>query len=129
MAVGLSAANLVNNWLNMLAGIAFTGPSSLYVATHYGDPGGAGTANPGGDPTRKALTLATPASGGTIAMTGTVPSWTITYSGTLTHISVWDSLTGGNFLWSAQLGSPTTVTNGDTFRLSACGISFNALAA
>ena len=128
MAVGLSIVNVANKWLNTFAGVDSTWPSALYVATHYGDPGGDGTANPSGDTTRKLLTLAT-ASAGAIAMTGTAPSWTSTYSGTLTYISVWSASTSGNFLWSAQLGTPITVTNGDTFTLTACGVSLNTLAA
>lgn len=111
----------------MLAGVAFTGPSALYVAIHNGDPGSDGTASPSGNTTRKALTLAA-ASSGTIAMTGTNPSWTMTTSETLTHISVWDSLTAGKFLWSAQLSLSKTVTNGDTFTLTACGMSLNPVA-
>lgn len=128
MAAGLSTTNLANSWLNLLRGVAFTAPTSLYVKLHTGDPGASGTANPSGNTTRVALTFSA-ASGGTVALTGTPPSWTMTTSETLTHISVWDASTSGNFLWSVALSSSKTVTNSDTFTLTACGISLSPVAA
>lgn len=128
MAVGLSTTNIANKWLNTLAGVGFTAPTALWVAIHTGDPGASGTANLSGNTTRKALSLGTPANG-TVSMTGTSPSWTMTTSETLSHISVWDASTSGNFLWSAQLSSSKTVTNSDTFTLTACGVSLSPVAA
>lgn len=126
MAVGLSAA-LVNNWLNMLRGVAFTAPSGLYVKLHTGDPGAVGTANASVVTTRATLTLAA-ASGGAIALTGTPLSWSMTASETISHISVWDSASAGNFLWSVQLAVPKTVANSDTLTLVTCGLTLAPLA-
>ena len=128
MAVGLGTTTLANNWLNMLRGTAFTAPSGTYVRLHVGDPGSAGTANGSAVTTRSQLTLAA-ASGGAVALTGTQPSWSMTTSETVSYISVWDSSTAGNFLWSAQLAVAKTVANGDTLTLTTCGLSLSPLAA
>ena len=77
--------------------------------------------------TRSIATFAT-ASGGAIALTGTNPSWSMTTSETVTDISVWDSSTAGNFLWSAVLTTPKTVANGDTLTLNTCGLSLTPVA-
>lgn len=127
MAVGLSTTNLANNWLNMLRGTAFTAPSALYVKLHVGDPGNAGTASPSAVTTRSALTLAA-ASGGAVGLTGTAPSWSMTTTENISHISVWDNATAGNFLWSAQLAVTKTVADGDTLTLTTCGLSLSPLA-
>jgi hypothetical protein len=128
VAVGLGTTTLANNWLNMLRGTAFTAPSGTYVRLHVGDPGSAGTANGSAVTTRSQLTLAA-ASGGAVALTGTQPSWSMTTSETVSYISVWDSSTAGNFLWSAQLAVAKTVANGDTLTLTTCGLSLSPLAA
>lgn len=128
MAVGLSTTNLANKWLDMLGGTAFTAPSGTYVKLHQGDPGSAGTANASAVTTRSELTL-TSASSGAVALTGTQPSWSMTASEVISHISVWDAATGGDFLWSAQLAVAKTVANGDTLTLTTCGLSLTPLAA
>lgn len=128
MAVGLATTTLANNWLNMLRGTAFTAPAALYVKLHTGDPGASAAANASAVTTRSLLTLAA-ASGGAVALTGTQPSWSMTTSETISYISVWDSSTAGNFLWSAQLSVSKTVANGDTLTLTTCGLSLTPLAA
>jgi len=128
VAVGLSTTNLANNWLNMLRGSAFNAPTSLYVKLHVGDPGSAGTASPSAVATRAQLTLAQ-ASGGAVALTGTQPSWLMTASENISHISVWDNASSGSFLWSAQLAVTKTVASGDTLTLTTCGLSLSPLAA
>lgn len=128
MAVGLATTTLANSWLNMLRAVAFTAPAGTYVKLHIGDPGAAATANASAVTTRSLLTLAA-ASAGAVALTGTQPSWSMTTGETISHISVWDAATAGNFLWSAQLSVSKTVTNGDTLTLTTCGLSLSPLAA
>lgn len=130
MTAGLHAVNLANKWLDMLAATAFTAPSNTYVQLHTGDPGSAGTANVvSPDPTRKLITWSAAASGSK-AMSGTL-SWTSWASGTetLTHISVWDASSAGNFLFSGALGTSRTVNDGDTFNLTSLSIAFTPVAA
>lgn len=128
MAVGLSTTNLANKWLDMLRGATFTAPSALYVKLHVGDPGAAGTANPSAVTARSILLLAQ-ASSGTVALAGAQPAWAMTTTETISHLSVWDASSGGNFLWSAQLSLAKSVANGDTLTLTTCGLTLTPLAA
>ena len=41
------------------------------------------------------------------------------YSGTVTHIGIYDALTGGNLLFHGQLTVSKTITTGDTFQINA----------
>jgi hypothetical protein len=130
MTVGLSSANIATPWLNTLRGTNMTAPTGLFVKLHTADPGAAGaTAAAAGSTTRVAVTEAAP-SGGAIAMTGTQPSWTNGgTSETLTHISVWDAASAGNFLFSAALTATQAWASGNTFTLTSLGVSLTPIAA
>lgn len=130
MTAGLHAVNLANKWLDMLGATAFTAPATTAVKLHTGDPGSAGTANASAETTRKALTWSA-ASAGSKAITTTLPQWATWTAGseTITHISVWDSTTAGNFLFSAALTASKSVTNGDTLNLTALTFAFTPIAA
>ena len=129
MTVGFSATQLLNGWLNVLRGTTFTGITAVYVKLHTGDPGvGAGNAAVGST-TRPAITWAA-ASGGSIAMTGTAPSWTNGgTSETITHISFWDAATAGNFLFSAALGTGKAWASTDTLTLTTQTVAVTPVAA
>jgi hypothetical protein len=130
MAVGLSVANLANKWLDLLRGVDWTGRpgGTLYVALHTGEPGSAGTANQASITLRQPLVLAQ-ASNGSVALTGSQPTWTWNVSGqTLRNVSVWTAATGGTFLWSVGLSTSRQVAIGDTFTLTACGMTLSPLA-
>lgn len=130
MTVGLHAVNLANKWLDMLAGTAFTAPSSANVKLHTGDPGSAGTSNASAETTRKALTWSA-ASAGSKAIAATLPSWATWSAGseTISHISVWDNISAGNFLFSVALTASKSVTNGDTLNLTSLTFAFTPIAA
>ncbi len=130
MTVGLHAVNLANKWLDMLAGTAFTAPTNTYVKLHTGDPGSAATSNASANTTRVILAWSAAASGAK-AITATLPQWATWAAGseTISHISVWDNLTTGNFLFSAALTSSKSITNGDTLNLTSLSITFTPLAA
>lgn len=129
MTVGLSTTNLANAMLNGIRNTNFA-VSATYIKIHTGDPGASGTsAAAAGSTTRSAVTFSA-ASSGAIALTGTQPTWTNGgTSETVTHISVWDASTSGNFLWSAQLTTGKTWASGDTLTLTSCGLSLSPLAA
>lgn len=129
MAVGLNTTNMAHQWLNWIRGVATTAPSGTYVKLHTGDPGGAGTtAAAAGSTTRVSATFSA-ASGGAIALSNS-PQWTNGgTSETLTHISVWDASTAGNFLWSAALSSSQAWASTNTFTLTTLGVSITPLAA
>ena len=130
MAVGLHAVNLANKWLDMLAGTAFTAPASANMKLHTADPGSAGTTAPSAETTRKALTWSA-ASGGSKAITATLPQWAAWAAGseTLSHFTVWDNISAGNFLYSGAFTVAKPVTNGDTVNVTAHSISFTPVAA
>lgn len=130
MATGLHAVNLANKWLDMLAATAFTAPPASAVKLHTGDPGAAATANPSSVTTRPTVTWSA-ASAGSKAMSNT-PSWA-SWAGTngevVTHISLWDATTAGNFLLSAALTASKTINTGDTLNLTSLSVAFTPIAA
>lgn len=130
MTVGLHAANLANEWLDMLANSAFAEKANTYVKLHTGDPGSAGTSNASANTTRVVISWSA-ASGGSKAITTTLPAWTSWASGseTISHISIWDNLTAGNFLYSVTLTASRAVVNGDSLTLASHSIAFTPIAA
>lgn len=129
MAVGLSAANLANKWLDMVGGTAFTAPTNVYVKLHTADPGSAGATAASANTTRVVVTWSA-ASAGSKAMTGTL-SWASWASGTetISHISIWDNISAGSFLWSGALSASKTVNNGDTLQITSLTLSLTPVAA
>ena len=127
MTVGLATTTLANNWLNMLRQVAFTAPAGTYIKLHTADPGAAGTANPSAVTTRASATFSA-ASAGAIALSNS-PSFSMTTTETITHISVWDASSAGNFLWSAALTTSKSVVNTDTLTFTTLGVSLSPLAA
>ena len=128
MAVGLATTTLANKLLDTIRNVSFAN-AATYVRLHTGDPGSAGnTAASAGSTSRSQVTFSA-ASGGAIALTGTQPTWTNGgTSETITHISVWDASSSGNFLWSAALTSSKSWASGDTLTLTSCGLSLSPLA-
>jgi hypothetical protein len=115
MATGMSAY-LANSLLNALGNNTAFAVTAPYVQLRIGDPAAAGTANPATETTRKAVSFAG-ASGGAIA-SDTDVTWTnISGSQDATFFTAWDSLTGGNFLFSGTItGNPYTA--GDTYTIT-----------
>jgi len=130
MTVGVSSANIATPFLNAIRATNWTAPTGTFVKLHTADPGAAGaTAAAAGSTTRPAVTFAAPSSNA-IAMTGTAPSWTNGgTTETLTHISVWDAATAGNFLFSAVLTASQAWASGNTFALTALTVSLSPIAA
>lgn len=127
MAVGLSATNLANKLLDTVRNTSFA-VAGTFVKVHTGDPG-TGAANASAGSTARPQVTFAAASNGAIALTGTQPVWTNGgTSETVTHISVWDSATAGNLLWTAQLASSKAWSAGDTLTLTSCGLSLSPLA-
>jgi len=127
MTVGLATTTLANNWLNMLRAVAFTAPAATYIKLHTADPGAAATANASAVTTRQSATFSA-ASTGAIALSNS-PSFSMTTTETITHISVWDASTAGNLLWTAALTASKSVVNTDTLTFTTLGVSLSPLAA
>lgn len=129
MTVGLHAVNLANAWLNVFSGTSITAPANTFVKAHTGDPGSAGTSNASAETTRKQLAWLA-ASAGSKSITSTLPSWVWSAgSETISHMSVWDALTSGNFFYSFALTASKSITNGDTLNLTSHSVSLTPIAA
>ena len=129
MTVGLSADITANKLLNTIGrtGTTFTA-GSLYVQLHTGDPGSAGTANASAVTTRYAATFSA-ASAGSMALTSMGGTYAMTGTETISHISLHDASTAGNFLWSVALTASKSVINGDTLSLTSLTLAFTPIAA
>lgn len=132
MAVGGHAVNFLNKFLNILSGTTFTAPTNTYMKLHTADPGSAGTTAPSAETTRKVLAWAAAASGSKAAQ-ATFPSWTSwpapANGESITHASVWDDISAGNFLYSFAFTTPRTVNTGDTLNLNSHSIGVTPVAA
>jgi hypothetical protein len=128
MAVGISTPNVANPMLDWLRGVTPPTISGLYVKLHTGDPGAAGTSAASAVTARMQATM-NAASGGTISLNTISGSWAMTATETISHISVWDASTGGNFLFSAALITPRNVVSGDTLTLTTLTVGHTPLAA
>lgn len=115
MTVGQSSAH-AHGILNLLRGTDYTA-FSPHVKLHTGDPGSAGTANASTETTRKALTFAAPSAGSSAA---SAVSWALWSAGseTISHFSIWDASSSGNFKMSGTLAVSKAIANGDTLNLT-----------
>ena len=126
MTVGLASAQ-ATALLNLYRATNITAPANVYLKLHTGDPGSAGTANASAVTTRNAITFSAPSSG-SMALSS-VGSFSMTTSETISHVSIWDASTSGNFLQSAALTASVPVINGSTLTFSTLTASYSPLAA
>ena len=127
MTTGLAATTLANNWLNMLRAVAFTAPAGTFVKLHTADPGVAGATAPSVVTTRNSAVF-NAAAGGAITLS-TLGAYTMTATETISHISVWDAATAGNFLFSGVLTTAKAVVNTDTLTFTSLTVSLAPIAA
>ena len=129
MTVGLSAVNTADKLLNTIGrtGTTFTA-GSLYVKLHTADPGATAATAASAVTTRYAVTFSA-SSAGSMALTSMGGTWAMTATETISHISLWDASTAGNFLWSVALTTSKSVINGDTLSLSSLTLAFTPIAA
>ena len=110
-----------------LRNVAYTPPSTVYLALYTSAPGAGdtGTEVSGGGYARQAVTFS-PASGGQIVNSADVvfPAATASW-GTITHVGVRDAATGGNLLYYAALSTVKTIAAGDQIKFPAGQLSFS----
>jgi hypothetical protein len=130
MAVGLHATNLANKILDHLrVGTAWTQPAGLFFKLHTADPGVGATAAAAGDTTRKSATYAAAASG-SMSQSAATATWTNGgTSETLTHISVWDNVSAGVFLYSFPISPTQAWASGNTFSMATFSFALTPIAA
>jgi hypothetical protein len=126
VTAGLAAAT-ANSILSVLRNTAFAAVATPFVKLHVGDPGAAGANNASGLTTRNAITWGAP-SGGSMALS-TLSAFTMNTSETITHVSIWDASSAGNFIESWALTSGVPVINGSTLTFSSFTLAFTPIAA
>jgi hypothetical protein len=125
MAVGPSTATL-NSILNAIGNATAYSLTNVYVKLHLGDPGAAGTSNASTITTRMIVSFAT-ASGASMANDADIVWTNVDITGASedqTHISLWDNLTAGNFVWSLVL-TANPLVDGDTLTIPAGSLILN----
>jgi hypothetical protein len=102
-------------WRNAVIDTMTTGGSGItaitpYVSLHTADPGLTGTSEvTGGSYARQTVAFSSASSGAT-ANTGAV-TFTDMPSATITHVGLWDSVSGGNFLYGDVLTNGSQIVN------------------
>ena len=129
MTVGLSAVNTADKLLNTIGrtGTTFTA-GSLYVKLHTADPGATAATAASAVTTRYACTFSA-SSAGSMALSSMGGTWSMTSTETISHISLWDASTAGNFMWSVALTASKSVVSGDTLSLTSLTLAFSPIAA
>lgn len=111
------STTLANALLNaVLRNTSYTSPSTVYVALFNGDPASSGTEATGGSYARQAVTFAAP-SGGSVSNTANV-TFTNMPAMTVSYVAIYDSLTGGNRLYSAAAASSKVTNSTDTLTIA-----------
>jgi len=112
MSLSNYAENATLTWL--MTDTSVTRPTAWYAALHTGDPGETGAnevvVGTDADYVRKSATFTDPTTGSCSNEAGI--SWTVDGASagyTITHVSIWDSLTTGNCLAIGALYSSHTV--------------------
>lgn len=103
-----------------LAATALFGSGTFYIALHTADPGDATGANEvaAAGYARAAVTLTV---AGAVAATAADAAFANQTSGadiTITHASIWDAATGGDYLAAGPLSAARTYPNGGGFTIA-----------
>lgn len=114
------------DWL--LGGASPTRPTTRYLAFHTADPGETGATGElsTGGYARQAITF-----GGATGTAPTLAANTSTHTftasgaawGAVTHLSIWDAITGGNCLTKGALTASRTIADGDSLTVAAAAIT------
>ncbi len=122
---GITTTNAHNELSALLRAVTFTGPATLYMSLHTGDPGDTGaneyTAYTG---TRPQITFSAPAN------KQTASTAQIDYTGMgstsatpITHVGFWSATSGGTFQDSVPLVTARSTASGDTLRFPAGSVT------
>jgi hypothetical protein len=128
MAVGVSVA-MATSRLNVYRGVAYPAVT-VYVKLHTADPGAAGATAASALTTRNAVTFNAPTGSGPVTMTlASLSAFTMTATETITHISLWDAPTAGNFLESGALTAGIPVIAESTLTFTSLSVAESSVAA
>ena len=129
MAVGLSAVNAANAYLNVYRNVTFTGIATPFIQLHTADPGAAGTtAVSVGSTTRNAIVW-NAASAGSMTLS-TLSAWTNGgTSETITHVTLWSAASAGTFYQSFALTASQAWVSTNTLTITTFTLNFTPIAA
>lgn len=100
----------------------FTAPTAWHASAHTADPGETG-ANESADIAREQVSSFTAASSASPSVSNPGADVVYTNSGSsgvaVSHLGLWDSSSGGNFLAGGAMSSTVTVAAGDTLTIPA----------
>lgn len=115
-----AASNYLENELldHVFKNLAFTSPTTTYLALFTTDPTDAGSGNEvsGGSYARQTISWGT-TSGGSLSSNADI-NFADMPAVTVTHVGIYDASTAGNLLWHGALSSSKTVNSGDTFSIT-----------
>lgn len=108
----------------VLNSVQYTEPATVYIALFTAAPNdaGGGTEVTGGSYARKAETASFTVAGTATRASNTAAITFVTATaswGTVTHVGIFDAVTGGNLLFHGALTASRVVDNGDTFSFAA----------
>lgn len=126
MTVGIAPAEAAAA-LNLYRGTNATG-FTAFCQLHTGDPGANGTANVSAVTTRQSVTFNAP-SGGSMTLSAMGGSYSMTATETITHITLWDASSAGNFKRSIALTVSKSVVSGDTLNMNTLTLGYTPIAA
>ena len=118
----MSFSNYLENklLLHTFGATAYTAPTTLYLAIHTTNPAEDNTGTEVSGSAYARQTVAFTVTTSTASNTAAVEFPTATGSwGTLTHVGVYDALTGGNLLAYAALTTSKIIGTNDVFRVPA----------
>ena len=103
----------------VLRGVAVSPPAQLAVQLHTGPPGLDALANVSATADRVAVGAMTPSANSLVFNQALIRWPSITAAEIITHISVWDAVTGGNPWWQGALSSASAAQAGAPFDIAA----------
>lgn len=104
-------------------------PTNVYVGLHTADPTDAGTgAEVSGNGYARQTIGFDASSSGTASNSSAIefPAASGGNWGTITHIGIYDALTGGNLLFHSALTATKIISDGDIFKIAASGVDITA---
>ena len=105
----------------VLRGTSYTSPTSVYLGLFTSNPtdAGTGTEVSGGAYARKAITFSAPSDGVSTSSADVLFPLATAAWGTVTHIGIFDALTGGNLLFHGTLTNSKTIAADDQLKIAA----------
>lgn len=117
---------LENTLINaVLRGTTYTSPTTVYLALFTSNPTDAGTGSEvsGGAYARQAIAFSTPSDGVAVSSADIFYPVATAAWGTVTHIGIYDALTGGNLLFHGALTNSKTIAADDQLKIAAGDVS------